>query len=119
MTKYIGTVLVVLIALMEFGRAEGDTVSAEDAIEQGRALAFERSKGNCLACHVIEGGDLAGNYGPPLVSMKARYPDRAKLREQIWDASIQDPNTRMPPFGRHRILTEEEIDLVVDYILTL
>ena len=119
MTKYIITVLVVFIALMEFGRAEGDAVPAGAAIEKGKALAFERRKGNCLACHVIEGGDLAGNYGPPLVSMKARYPDREKLREQIWDAAIQEPNTRMPPFGRHKILTEEEIDLVVDYILTL
>jgi len=25
----------------------------------------------------------------------------------------------MPPYGRHRILTEEEIDLVVDFIHTL
>jgi len=119
MTKYIITVLVVLIVLMQFGQAGEDTVSAEDAIEKGKVLAFERSKGNCLACHVIEGGELAGNYGPPLVSMKARYPDREKLREQIWDASIRDSNTRMPPFGRHQILTEEEIDLVVDYVLTL
>ena len=26
---------------------------------------------------------------------------------------------RWPPYGRHRILTEEEIDLVVDFIHTL
>jgi len=88
-------------------------------VEQGRALAFERSKGNCLACHLVEGGELTGNYGPPLVMMKARFPDRAELRAQIWDASTRMSNTRMPPYGRHRILTEEEIDLVVDYILTL
>lgn len=119
MTKYIIAILIVLIALMEFGQAEEDTISAAEAIEKGKALAFERRKGNCLACHVIKGGELAGNYGPPLVSMKARYPDREKLREQIWDASIRDSNTRMPPFGRHQILTEEEIDLVVDYVLTL
>ena len=95
---------------------EAETLSR---IEQGKALAFERRKGNCLACHVIEGGDLAGNYGPPLVEMKARYPDREQLKEQIWDAEVQNPATRMPPFGRHRILTEEEIDLVVDFLLTL
>jgi sulfur-oxidizing protein SoxX len=90
-----------------------------DKIEQGRALAFERRKGNCLACHSIEGGELAGNYGPPLIMMKARFPDRADLRAQIWDASIRMSTTRMPPYGRHRILTEDEIDLVVDYLLTL
>jgi sulfur-oxidizing protein SoxX len=119
MTKYIFAVLAVLIALMDFGRADENDVSTENAIAQGKAIAFERRKGNCLACHVIEGGELAGNYGPPLVVMKARYPDREVLRAQIWDASVRDPNTRMPPFGRHKILTEEEIDLVVDYILTL
>lgn len=119
MTKYIIAVLAVLIAISNIGLAEDESAGVEDAIEKGRAIAFERRKGNCLACHVIAGGELAGNYGPPLVLMKTRYPDRAKLRAQIWDASVKDPNTRMPPFGRHKILTEEEIDLVVDYILTL
>lgn len=119
MTKFTIAVLAILVAASDFGQAEEDTVSADSAIERGKAIAFERRKGNCLACHVIEGGELAGNYGPPLVMMKARYPDRAKLREQIWDASVRDPATRMPPFGRHKVLTEEEIDLVVDYVLTL
>lgn len=98
--------------------------AAEDAesmssLEQGKAIAFNRFKGNCLACHSVEGGELTGNYGPPLIAMKMRYPDRDALREQIWDAAIKNPDTRMPPFGRNRILTEEEIDLVTDYIQSL
>jgi len=88
-------------------------------LEQGKAIAFDRRKGNCLACHYVEGGELTGNYGPPLVAMKMRYPDREVLRSQIWDAAVRNPNTRMPPFGRNRILTEEEIDLVTDYIQSL
>ena len=88
-------------------------------LEQGKELAFSRTKGNCLACHYVEGGELTGNYGPPLIAMKVRFPDREVLRAQIWDAAIKNPDTRMPPFGRNRILTEEEIDLVTDYIQTL
>lgn len=88
-------------------------------VEEGKKIAFDRKKGNCLACHQIEGGELAGNIGPPLVAMKARFPDKSKLRAQIWDSTKANPNTMMPPFGRHEILTESEIDKVVEFIYTL
>jgi sulfur-oxidizing protein SoxX len=97
----------------------GDEPGTDAALEQGRSIAFDRNRGNCLACHAIEGGEFAGNYGPPLVMMKSRFPDRAALRAQIWDAAVRDPATRMPPYGRHRILTEREIDLVVDFVYSL
>lgn len=84
----------------------------------GQQLAFDKNKGNCLSCHVIEDpkADSPGNVGPALVGLKERYPDRAKLRAQIWDATVANPNTAMPPMGRNKIMTEAEIDLVVDYI---
>ena len=88
-------------------------------VEKGKDVAFDRKKGNCLACHVMDDGTLPGNIAPPLVSMKLRYPDKAKLRAQIWDATVANPNTIMPPFGRHQIITEEEIDQVVEYVYTL
>ena len=89
------------------------------AVEKGKQVAFNRKKGNCLACHEIAGGKLAGNVGPALVNMKERYPDKAKLRAQIWDATKANPNTIMPPFGKHKILSEKEIDLVVEFISSL
>ena len=89
------------------------------SVEQGKKLAFNRKKGNCLACHSIAGGSMAGNMGPPLVAMKARFPDKSKLRYQIWDATKANPNTVMPPFGRHKILSEKDIDLITEYVLTL
>jgi len=88
-------------------------------VQKGKKLAFHKKKGNCLACHQITGGTMAGNMGPPLVAMKARFPDKAKLRAQIWDATKANPNTAMPPFGRHKILSEKDIDLIVEYIHTL
>ncbi|MDH5377788.1 MAG: sulfur oxidation c-type cytochrome SoxX [Gammaproteobacteria bacterium] len=87
--------------------------------EQGKAIAFDRKKGNCLACHAIEGGSLPGNIGPPLENMKNRYPDKAKLRDQIFDATKRNPNSIMPPFGKHEILTKDELDKVVEFIYTL
>jgi len=92
---------------------------AASAVEQGKEIAFDRAKGNCLACHQIEGGELPGNIGPPLVAMKARFPDKAKLRSQIADATKMNPNSIMPPFGRNQILSESEIDKVVEFIYTL
>lgn len=92
---------------------------AASVTEQGKAIAVDRKKGNCLACHQIEGGDLPGNIGPPLIAMKARFPDKAKLRAQIWDSTKANPNSIMPPFGRQQILSESEIDKVVEYIYSL
>ena len=90
-----------------------------DDIAEGKQLAFNRKKGNCLACHAMEGGDLAGNTGPPMIVMQARYPDRSKLSQQIADPTIKNPNTLMPPFGRHGILTDTEIEKITTYLLTL
>ncbi len=106
------------LALLPAGgiAAEGEAASA---VEQGKKISFDRKKGNCLACHQIEGGDLPGNIGPPLVAMKARFPDKARLRAQIWDPTKMNPNSVMPPFGRLQVLSESEIDKVVEFIYTL
>ena len=97
----------------------GSALGADDPMAKGKELAFDRKKGNCLACHMIDDGDLAGNMGPPLMAMKARYPDKAALRAQIWDSTEANPRSTMPPFGKHGILSEEEIDLVTEYIYSL
>ena len=96
--------------------AQGTTA---ERVAEGKSLALGRSKGNCLACHKIDDGKLPGTIGPPLVAMKLRYPERSALREQICDATIRNPHSRMPPFCRHRILTESEVELIIDYLYTL
>jgi len=90
----------------------------KDVTVQGGCVAVDRKKGNCHSCHMIKGINY-GNIAPPLVSMKNRFPDKAKLRAQVWDASLANPNTVMPPFGKHGILSEDEIDKVVEWLLTL
>jgi len=111
------TLLFSLIAALNIS----SLVYAADAAD-GKSLAYDKKKGNCLACHAIPSDKKAespGNIGTPLVNMKERYPDRSKLRAQIWDATKANPETLMPPFGRNKIMTEQEIDLVTDYILSL
>ena len=93
--------------------------SAASAADEGKKIAFHKKKGNCLACHKMAGGKVPGNVGPALVNMKAPFPDKKKLRYQIWDATVSNPRTMMPPFGRHKILSEKEIDKVVEFVLTL
>jgi L-cysteine S-thiosulfotransferase len=90
--------------------------------ETAKDLAYTTAKGNCLACHAMPtqpDAEAPGNIGPPLIAMSARYPDKAKLRAQIWDATVANPQTSMPPFGKHKILTEQEIDKVTDFIYGL
>jgi sulfur-oxidizing protein SoxX len=98
-------------------------VAADNKAEMtGKELAFSKAKGNCLACHAMptqKDAVAAGTYGPPLIAMSARFPDKAKLRAQIWDATALDPNTSMPPFGRDKILTGAEIDKITDFIYGL
>ncbi len=93
-------------------------VHASD-IEEGKKLAFDRKKGNCLACHMIDDGELAGNSGPPLIAMKARFPNREVLFNQIWDPTKNNPNTFMPPFGKHGAITKDEINKIIEYLYTL
>jgi len=90
-----------------------------EVIAEGKKLAFDRKKGNCLACHAMDDGTLAGNGGPPLVAMKARFPERAKLRAQIWDSTEKNANSLMPPFGRHGILSADEVDKITAYVHSL
>ena len=94
-------------------------VQAQSAVDEGRKLAFDRGKGNCLTCHVIKGGDLPGTIGPELRDLKAKYPDRNELVAILFDETKRNPQTMMPPFGRNRILTEQEISAIVDFLQTL
>ncbi|MEA2883080.1 MAG: L-cysteine S-thiosulfotransferase [Bradyrhizobium sp.] len=92
---------------------------AQSSVAEGQKLAFDRGKGNCLTCHAIKGGDLPGTIGPELVDLKSKYPNRDDLVAIVFDETRRNPLTVMPPFGRNRILTEKEINAVVDFLQTL
>jgi sulfur-oxidizing protein SoxX len=87
--------------------------------ETGKAIAADRGKGNCLACHLIVGAESPGAIGPALIAMQTRYPSKEALARQIWDATVKAPEAAMPPFGRHEILSNQELVDVVEYVWSL
>jgi sulfur-oxidizing protein SoxX len=107
------------LALVVGALAFANPARAQSAAAEGQKLAFDRGKGNCLTCHEIKGGDLPGTIGPPLKDLKSKYPDRNELVAILTDETKRNPQTMMPPFGRNRILTEQEINAVVDFLQTL
>jgi L-cysteine S-thiosulfotransferase len=111
--------LALMSALLIGALASASAVNAQSAVSQGQSLAFDRGKGNCLTCHEIKGGDLPGTIGPPLKDIKSKYPDRNELVAIVADETKRNPQTVMPPFGRNHILTDQEINAVVDFLQTL
>jgi sulfur-oxidizing protein SoxX len=55
------------LALAIGALAFAGVAQAQSAVDEGRKLAFDRSKGNCLTCHVIK-----GTIGPELVDIKSK-----------------------------------------------
>lgn len=100
----------------------------------GKKVVIHRGKGNCLACHVmpIPEEEFHGEFGPPLNGVGSRY-DAGQLRLRIVNMQLLNPATVMPPFYKHpdqlnrvskqyqgrTILTAQEVEDVVAYLLTL
>ena len=107
------------LALSIVAAVSSSPARAQSAAAEGQELAFDRGKGNCLTCHEIKGGDLPGTIGPALKDIKSKYPDRNDLVAILYDETKRNPQTMMPPFGRNRILTDQEINAIVDFLQTL
>jgi len=95
--------------------------AGKDRVAMGGCIATDRKAGNCFACHYFKGLEKtrvqAGDIGPALFNVKRK--GKVKLRAQVFDATKINPASSMPPFGRHKILSGKEIDLVVDWLMTL
>ncbi len=85
---------------------------------RGQKLAFDRSMGNCLACHTMKGSDVPSSVGPELKDMKARFPDTKQLYAILYDEETRNPLTVMPPFGKNLILTPQQINDVIAFLYT-
>jgi sulfur-oxidizing protein SoxX len=84
---------------------------------------FARSdKGNCIACHQLPQGlgpATRADLGPRLEGSRMRSLGKPGLREVISDPTRANPDTLMPPFGRHRLLEPAEIERLVEFLHAL
>src|SRR5258706_1047358 len=93
------------------------------ALGKEAAELFARDeKGYCIACHQLPAGkgpETRNDVGPRLEGERMRSLGRDALRDILNDASQRNPDSVMPPFGRHRILDAREIDRLVEFLHAL
>ena len=88
----------------------------------GREIFTRPDKGNCIACHQVPEGSgpaVRADVGPRLDAARLKGWDRARLRELLEDPMRANPDTVMPPYGRHRLLEAGEIERVIDFLHAL
>ena len=127
MKRIIFIAMLAALLLQGCTTTQGDSAAAPAPVAKKEATPIEMDAlkimtnpniGNCTACHAIPADSkiVAGDMGPPFIGMKARFPDIAKLKLAIADQKAISHETIMPPFGRNKILTPEQIDVVAQYI---
>jgi sulfur-oxidizing protein SoxX len=99
----------------------------------GKKLAINRKKGNCLACHSMPIPKQAfhGNIGPSLKGISNRYSE-GELRLRIVNPKVLNSETIMPAFykadGFNRvikkfagktIISAQEVEDIVAYLMML
>jgi sulfur-oxidizing protein SoxX len=102
--------------------AAGISLPTLAQVPSASELFARADKGHCIACHQLPQGAgpaTRADVGPPLAGARMRELGKRALRELIQDPTRANPDTVMPPFGRHRILDAREIDRLVDYLHAL
>lgn len=99
----------------------------------GKKLAINRKKGNCLACHVMPIPEQAfhGNIGPTLVGVASRY-NEGELRLRVVDPKVVNEDTIMPAFYKNSgfkrvmkkfkgktVISAQDVEDIVAYLVTL
>lgn len=83
---------------------------------RGKAIVQDRSKGNCLACHVMKDGVQPGSRGPDLGKYGTWQRSDAETYALVYDMRSRNRDALMPPFGTNDILGDQEIRDVVAYL---
>lgn len=84
-----------------------------------KLLADRKLGGSCLACHLVPDEHLMGNVGIDLTQIGSWENDEERMFNYIYDSRIYNPNSVMPPWGAHGLISNEEIKDIVAYLKTL
>jgi sulfur-oxidizing protein SoxX len=98
------------------------TATSAPAQVPARELFVRADKGHCIACHQLPEGAgprTRADLGPRLEGARMRALGKKALREAIVDPTRANPDTVMPPYGRHRLLEPAEIDRLVEFLHAL
>ena len=111
-------------------RIDAPFAPSGDAV-RGREVFVSREAGHCVLCHAVPGAQVAGNVGPPLAGVGARFSP-AELRLRVADITRVNPDAAMPAFHRTEGLTrvaaeyrgkpalsEQQVEDVVAWLSTL
>jgi len=96
------------------------TVTGDAA--RGRALAFDRTRGGgCMVCHVMGPGTppSPGNVGVDLTEIGTAGRTDQWLYNYIFDPRVYNPESVMPPWGKHSFFDDREIRDMVAFLKTL
>jgi len=131
-------VLLLILPLLVAGKAVGDEgipaslTGAKGDPARGRAIVANRQAGLCLLCHTgpFPEERFQGNLAPDL--REAARLTEAEIRLRLVDPARVNPQTIMPAYDRaggltnvapayrgKTVLTAEQIEDVVAYLLTL
>lgn len=83
---------------------------------RGKALANERSKGNCVACHQIQGAVQPGSKGPDLTTYGTWGRSDEETYALVYDMRWRNPDTVMPPAGINQVLNDQELRDVIAFL---
>lgn len=86
--------------------------------QRGKGLVNNKVKGNCVACHQLPDASQPGNVGPSLEFISYKDRDANWLYQQIYDARVHNPESAMPPYGTHGVLSYQEMLDIVIYLKT-
>lgn len=97
-----------------FDTSEGDKARIENMSESHYKAAYLMYKEKCVNCHMIAG--VGKESAPDLSVVADKHGDKQWLIGNLKDPQKNAPDSMMPKYDT---LSDEELNIIADYLLTL